>query len=100
MSRFLVPKGEPTFGIGICARCFRKMPLAHLRSDPNILGLMVCEKDADEYDPYRLGLVPVDDLRLPFVRPDVPLTFQQLGIITEDGNYFILTEDMTKAITP
>lgn len=74
MSKFLDPTGRSTYGIGICARCSRKMSLDDLREDPNIPGLMVCEKDMDQYDPYRLAQRPEDKIALSFVRPDEPLT--------------------------
>ena len=73
MPVFLDTRGQPTLGIGLCARCSRKLPLAQLRSDPNYPGLMVCEKDLDEFDPYRLPARQPDDIVLPFVRPDEPL---------------------------
>jgi hypothetical protein len=74
MSRFFDPTGRSTFGIGICARCQKKMSLDDLQDDPNIPGLKVCAKDRDQLDPYRLPYSPPDkDITLPFVRPDVPL---------------------------
>lgn len=77
MPRFLDPRGQPTYGIGICARCSRKMFLAELMPDPNAPGLMVCEKDRDELDPYRLPPREPDNLVLPFVRPDEPLVIPE-----------------------
>lgn len=73
MSVFLDTTGEPTLGIGICARCSRKMPLAELHPDPNAPGLMVCEADQDVLDPYRLPPRQPDSLTLPFYRPDVSI---------------------------
>lgn len=73
MSKFLDTSGEPTLGIGLCARCSRKFPLAKLSPDPNYPGLMVCEDDRDQYDPYRLAPRAPDNIVLPVVRPDVPL---------------------------
>jgi len=73
MPVFLDTRGQPTLGIGLCARCSRKLPLAQLHSDPNAPGLMVCEKDLDQFDPYRLPARQPDDIVLPFVRPDEPL---------------------------
>ena len=55
MSVFLDPSGQPTYGIAICGRCSRKMLLSELAPDPNYPGLMVCEEDRDQYDPYRLA---------------------------------------------
>ncbi len=74
MSRFLDPTGQPTYGIGLCGRCSRKMFLSELWSDPNSPGLKVCRDDLDQYDPYRLAPRAPDQIVLPFVRPDVPLT--------------------------
>lgn len=73
MTIFIDPTGQPTFGIGICARCSQKFPLAELMPDPNSPGLMVCEADLDVLDPYRLPARQVEDITLPFVRPDTPL---------------------------
>lgn len=72
--RFLNTTGQPTLGIGICDRCKKKFPLAYLSSDPNTPGLKVCDKDRDEYDPYRLPARQPESVVLPFVRPDEPLT--------------------------
>jgi len=74
MSTFIDPTGQPTYGIALCARCSRKFPLAELYPDPNSPGLMVCKEDLDELDPYRLPARVTEDITLPFVRPDVPLT--------------------------
>lgn len=74
MPLFIDPTGEPTYGIGVCARCWRKFPLAQLFSDPNSPGLKVCIDDLDVYDPYRLPARKTEDVTLPFYRPDEPLT--------------------------
>lgn len=74
MSHFLDTRGNPTYGIGLCARCSKKFPLHQLSADPNYPALMVCEKDRDELDPYRLSARPSDKTTLPFYRPDEPLT--------------------------
>lgn len=93
MPRFIDPTGEPTYGLGICARCSRKFRLADLNPDPNFPALMVCREDTDNYDPYRLAAKPEDQVVLPFVRPDVPLTTRPSGLITQDGTQFIVSED-------
>jgi hypothetical protein len=93
MPRFIDPSGEPTYGIGICARCSRKFRLADLNPDPNYPALMVCKEDTDDYDPYRLAAKPEDQVVLPFVRPDSPLTTRPSGLITQDGTQFIVSED-------
>lgn len=66
-------RGQPTYGLGLCARCSRRFPLAKLRPDGNAPGLMVCADDWDSIDPYRLPARGPDRLNLPFVRPDIPL---------------------------
>lgn len=73
MSLYLDPTGNSTFGIGICARCSRKMSLDDLFDDPNTPGLKVCREDMDEYDPYRLAPRAEDPIALRFNRPDLPL---------------------------
>lgn len=74
MARFLNTRGRPTLGIGICSRCSIKFPLDKLSPDPNYPGLMVCDKDKDQYDPYRLPARQPEKISLPFTRPDAPLT--------------------------
>jgi hypothetical protein len=74
MPRFLNTRGQPTLGIGICGRCSQKFPLAALKPDPNAPGLMVCDADRDQLDPYRLPARQTEQINLPFVRPDEPLT--------------------------
>ena len=93
MSVFLDPSGEPTYGIAICGRCSRKMLLSELQPDPNYPGLMVCEADRDQYDPYRLAPRGPDQIVLPFNRPDTPINTHPAGLIQEAGNEFIITED-------
>lgn len=73
MSLFLNTRGESVLGIGICARCSKKFPLLQLQPDRNSPGLLVCEKDNDEFDPYRLPPRQPDNIVLPFNRPDLPL---------------------------
>lgn len=92
MSLFLDPTGQPTYGIGICGRCSRKMFLSELSSDPNYPGLMVCREDRDQYDPYRLAPRGPDKIVLPFNRPDTPLNTHPSGLIQEAGNEFIISE--------
>lgn len=93
MSVFLDPSGQSTYGIAICGRCSRKMLLSELSPDPNYPGLMVCEEDRDEYDPYRLAPRRPDQIVLPFNRPDTPINTHPAGVIQEAGNEFFITED-------
>lgn len=55
-------------------RCWRKFPLLELSRDPNSPGLIVCEQDKDELDPYRLPPKNPDNITLPFYSPDSPIT--------------------------
>jgi len=100
MARFLNTRGQPTLGIGICGRCSIKMPIGMLRSDGNTPGLLVCEKDWDTLDPYRLAPRQPDTIGLPFVRPETPLYTDPLGIIAENGDYFVMTEDAEEYLKP
>lgn len=93
MPIWLDPTGRSTYGIGICARCSRKMYLEELYSDPNSPGLMVCKDDLDELDPYRLPARQTERINLDFCRPDVPLT--GVALVNQNLIYFILaTEDL------
>jgi hypothetical protein len=93
MPRYLNTRGNTTLAIGICGRCSIKMPLADLLPDPNYPGLLVCEKDRDQYDPYRLPARQPDNILLPFLRPDVPLATNPAGVITQNSEQFLITED-------
>jgi len=90
MSIYLDTRGRSTLGIGLCARCSRKMSLDELFSDPNSPGLRVCREDLDELDPYRLPPRQPDQITLPFVRPDSPLNTNPAGLVTEDDNSFLI----------
>jgi hypothetical protein len=93
MPRYLNTRGNTTLAIGICGRCSIKMPLADLLPDPNYPGLLVCEKDRDQYDPYRLPARQPDNILLPFLRPDVPLATNPAGVIAQNSEQFLITED-------
>ena len=90
MSIWLDTRGRSTLGIGLCARCSRKMSLDQLFSDPNSPGLRVCREDLDQLDPYRLPPRQPDNITLPFVRPDTPLNTNPSGLVTEDDNSFLI----------
>ncbi len=100
MPRFLNTRGNTTLAIGICGRCSIKMPLDKLLPDPNSPGLLVCEKDRDEYDPYRLPARQPDNIVLPFTRPDTPVGTDPAVVITQDDNYFLITEDGEDYLEP
>lgn len=97
---YIDPTGKSTFGIGICARCSKKMSLLDLYSDPNSPGLMVCKDDLDELDPYRLPARQTERINLDFVRPDVPLTGEEptrsliFYILTTEDDDDLTTEDL------
>lgn len=100
MAKYLDTTGKSTLGIGICARCSRKFPLDELQADPNYPNLMVCRDDSDQYDPYRLAPRPADQIVLPFVRPDLPLNTSPSGLVNEEDNMFIITENNEGYLTP
>jgi len=93
MPRYLNTRGHTTLAIGICGRCSIKMPLDKLLPDPNYPGLLVCEKDQDQYDPYRLPARQPDNILLPFLRPDAPLATNPAGVIAQNEEQFLITED-------
>jgi hypothetical protein len=100
MPVYLSTRGKTTLGIGICGRCSRKFSLDDLYSDPNSPGLMVCAVDRDEYDPYRLPARQPDNIVLPFTRPDTPIPTNPAGVITQDSDYFLITEDGEDYLEP
>lgn len=93
MPLYLNTKGNPTLGIGICSRCSIKFPLDKLHPDPNFPGLRVCDKDMDQFDPYRLGAPPTDNIVLPFTRPDTPIPTNPSGVISQNEELFLITEN-------
>jgi hypothetical protein len=100
MSLFLDTRGLAWAGIGICDRCSRKFPIGELMSDPNSPGLRVCRVDVDELDPYRLPARQTERITLPFVRPDVSVATDPAGLISEDGNTFVTTENFDDYVEP
>jgi hypothetical protein len=69
-------------------------------SDPNYPGLRVCRVDVDELDPYRLPARQTERITLPFVRPDVSVATNPAGLISEDGNTFVTTENFDDYVEP
>jgi len=61
---------------------------------------MVCAADRDEYDPYRLPARQPDNIVLPFTRPDTPIPTNPAGVITQDSDYFLITEDGEDYLEP
>jgi len=93
MPLFLNTRGRTTLGIGICSRCSRKFPLDKLQPDPNFPGLRVCDADRDHYDPYRLPARQTENITLPFTRTDTPIPTNPNGVISQDQNDFLISED-------
>ena len=100
MSVFLDPRGKSTFGIGICARCSRKMSLEDLESDPNYPGLYVCAEDKDQFDPYRLAARQPERINLFHPRPDTNIALNMLGTISQDEDLFIIGEEGEGYLVP
>jgi len=100
MPLYLDTTGRTTLGIGICARCSRKMSLDDLQSDPNFPGLRVCKEDLDMFDPYRLPARQPEDITLRYPRPDESIATNPSGLITEDGNDFLITENNDEYLRP
>jgi hypothetical protein len=73
MPIFLDTRGKSTLAIAICGRCSRKFSMTELLPDPNYPGLLVCDADRDDYDPYRLPARQPEKIALRFARPDTPL---------------------------
>lgn len=100
MPIWLDTRGRSTLGIGICARCSRKMSLDDLYDDPNSNGLKVCLADRDKLDPWRLPARQTENIALRFARPDLPLVSNPAGIVTEDDSYFLTTPDGDGYLVP
>jgi hypothetical protein len=93
MPLYLNTRGNPTLGIGICGRCSRKFPLHMLHSDYKSPGLRVCDADRDHLDPYRLPARQTENITLPFMRTDTPIPTNPSGVIAQNGDQFLITED-------
>jgi hypothetical protein len=82
VSIFLDTRGNSNLGIGICDRCRKKFPINELQPDRNTPGLLVCEADNDEFDPWRLPARATEDITLPHYRPDV-----NIGVTPDPEEY-------------
>lgn len=100
MSLYLDTTGKSTYGIALCGRCSRKFPMGELFSDPNSPALMVCREDLDVFDPYRLAARTAENIVLRFVRPDTNIATNPAGLMTQDDNSFIITDDGEGYIVP
>jgi len=100
MSIYLDTLGKTTLAIGICGRCSRKFSLDDLYSDPNYPGLRVCKVDVDDYDPYRLPARQPEKISLLFARPDTPIETNPAGLITENGEQFLINEGNDEYLEP
>lgn len=100
MGLFLDTRGLAWAGIALCDRCSRKFPIGELMPDRNYPGLRVCKDDLDELDPYRLPARQTERITLPFVRPDVSVATDPAGLISEDGNTFVTTENFDDYVEP
>lgn len=69
------------------------MSITELYSDPNSPGLRVCREDIDNLDPYRLPARQPDNIVLPFVRPDAPIGTDPAGLVSEDDNDFLISDN-------
>lgn len=70
MSRLYLPDAP----IAVCDRCKRKCYHADLRPDGDNPAILVCsEACSDDYDPWKLGGPPPEQISLRNPRPDLPL---------------------------
>lgn len=100
MPLYLDTRGRSTLAIGICGRCSRKFPMDELLPDPNYPGLLCCAVDRDEYDPYRLPARQPEKISLLFARPDTPIATNPAGLITENGEQFLISENDDEYLEP
>jgi len=100
MPLYLDTRGRTTLAIGICGRCSRKFSMDELLPDPNYPGLLVCDVDRDEYDPYRLPARQPENIALRFARPDTPIATNPAGTIAENGDQFLINEGSDEYLEP
>lgn len=74
MPMYLDTRGDGKVAIAICSRCSCKFPYTALSPDPNYPGLLVCDDDLDELDPWRLPARETENISLDHPRPDLTLT--------------------------
>jgi hypothetical protein len=100
MPVFLDTRGKSTLAIGICGRCSRKFSMDDLAPDPNYPGLLCCDVDRDNYDPYRLPARQPENITLRFARPDTPIGTNPAGLIAENGDQFLINEGNDEYLEP
>ena len=83
MSIFQNTTGNPTLGVGVCDRCRKKFPIGELTPDRDSPGLMVCRKDNDEVDRYKLPARTPESVTLRKIRLDVDIS-DSVGIFDEE----------------
>lgn len=100
MPIFLDTRGRSTLSVGICGRCSRKFSMDDLAPDPNYPGLLCCDVDRDNYDPYRLPARQPENITLRFARPDTPIGTNPAGLIAENGDQFLINEGNDEYLEP
>lgn len=100
MSSYLNTRGKSSLAIAVCDRCHFKVAWSDLVQDPNTPGLRVHQHCADQFDPYRLPARQTEIITMPWARPDESLATNPSGLISEDGNMFITTEDSNEYLVP
>lgn len=100
MGVYLDTRGKSSLAIAICDRCKLKAAWSDLTTDPNYPGLRVHPDCADQYDPYRLPARTPEVITLSWARPDASLATAPAGLVTEDDNYFLITDDSNGYLVP
>lgn len=100
MSIWMDTRGKSSLAIAVCDRCKFKAAWSDLIQDPNSPGLRVHAACADQFDPYRLPARQSEIITMPWTRPDTPLAATPSGLISEDENMFIISEDSDEYIVP
>lgn len=85
---------------GICDRCHLRYNYRQLKPDGNTPGLRVCAPCCDKIDPYRLPKRQPEAVVVQYPRPDVPLDGNPLGLMSDDNNVYVVTDDGGRWIRP
>lgn len=90
-----------TLSVAICARCALRHPYQRLSGDGDKgQAMRVCPDDNDQKDPWKLPARQSDAMALRFARPDVSIAVTPAGIISEDGNSFVVNETVEDIAEP